>query len=94
MNCRMFLRLGRNYPNFLFDANACLPVEKYLEASETKFADNYVLPYQDGHNYIIPCLVEAYAVTYCNQKLMQEMGLTVPHTWEELVALVAAGQYL
>lgn len=84
----VFAVWGGNYPNFLFDANACLPVEKYLEASETKFADNYVLPYQDGHNYIIPCLVEAYAVTYCNQNLMQEMGLTVPHTWEELVALV------
>lgn len=84
----VFAVWGGNYPNFLFDANACLPVEKYLEASETKFADNYVLPYQDGHNYIIPCLVEAYAVTYCNRNLMQEMGLTVPHTWEELVALV------
>ncbi len=84
----VFAVWGGNYPNFLFDANACLPVEKYLEASETKFADSYVLPYEDGHNYIIPCLVEAYAVTYCNQDLMQEMGLTVPHTWEELVTLV------
>ena len=39
----VFAVWGGNYPNFLFDANACLPVEKYLEASETKFADNYVL---------------------------------------------------
>lgn len=84
----VFAVWGGNYPNFLFDADACIPVEDYLKNADVQFADSYVLPYEDGHNYIIPCLVEAYAVTYCNQDLMQEMGLTMPQTWEELVAMV------
>lgn len=84
----VFAVWGGNYPNFLFDANACIPVEDYLKEVDVQFADSYVLPYKDGHNYIIPCLVEAYAVTYCNQELMQEMGLTMPQTWDDLVAMV------
>ena len=84
----IFAVWGGNYPNFLFDANACIPVEDYLKEADVQFADSYVLPYKDGHNYIIPCLVEAYAVTYCNQDLMQEMGLTMPRTWDELVTMV------
>ncbi len=84
----IFVVWGGGYPNFLFDANACLPMQDYLEASAYKFQDIYVVPYKDGNNYIIPCLVEAYAVTYCNQNLMKQMGLEMPQTWEELVELV------
>lgn len=84
----IFAVWGGSYPDFLFDAGACVPVEDYLEQSEVQFKDSYVVPYRNGHNYIIPCLVEAYAVTYCNQDLLKEMGLTVPKTWDELTALV------
>ena len=84
----VFAVWGGNYPNFLFDANACIPVEDYLKEADEQFADSYVQPYEDGHNYIIPCLVEAYAVTYCNQELMQKMDLSMPQTWEELLELV------
>lgn len=84
----VFAVWGGNYPNFLFDANACIPVEDYLKEADVQFADSYVQPYEDGHNYIIPCLVEAYAVTYCNQELMQKMDLSMPQTWEELLELV------
>ena len=84
----VFVVWGGNYPNFLFDANACAPVEQYLEKADYQFKDSYVQPYKDGHNYIIPCLVEAYAVTYCNQNLMKEIGLTMPQTWDELLEMV------
>ncbi len=84
----MFVVWGGNYPDFLFDAGACLPVEDYLEQADFQFLDPYVQPYTDGHNYIIPCLVEAYAVTYYNRSLMDTIGLTVPDTWDELVELV------
>ena len=84
----IFAVWGGNYPDFLFDADACIPVENYLKEADVQFADSYVQSYEDGHNYIIPCLVEAYAVTYCNQELMQKMGLSVPQTWEELLDLV------
>lgn len=84
----IFAVWGGSYPDFLFDAGACVPVEDYLEQADFKFKDSYVMPYRDGHNYIIPCLVEAYAVTYCNQNLMKEMNLTMPKTWEQLITLV------
>ena len=76
----VFVVWGGNYPNFLFDANACVPVEQYLENADFQ--------YKDGHNYIIPCLVEAYAVTYCNQNLLREMDLTMPQNWQELLDMV------
>ena len=84
----VFVVWGGNYPNFLFDANACVPVEQYLENADFQFKDSYVEPYKDGHNYIIPCLVEAYAVTYCNQNLLREMDLTMPQNWQELLDMV------
>ncbi len=84
----VFAVWGGNYPNFLFDAGACLPVQAYLKASGLEFQDSYTVPYKDGNNYIIPCLVEAYAVTYCNEALMEKIGLKQPENWEDLVELI------
>lgn len=84
----IFAVWGGNYPNFLFDAGACLPVQTYLENSGLEFRDSYTMPYKDGNNYIIPCLVEAYAVTYCNEALMEKLGLEQPENWEDLVELI------
>lgn len=86
----IFAVWGGSYPDFLFDAGACAAVEEYLEKADIQFKSSYVEPYTDGHNYIIPCLVEAYAVTYCNRELMEEMNLTVPTNWDELISLVNA----
>lgn len=82
----IFLVWGGNYPNYLFDAGACLPVQKYLEQAD--FRSSYTRAYKDGNNYIIPCLVEAYAVTYSNSELMQKMNLQMPANWEELLDFV------
>lgn len=86
----IFLVWGGNYPNYLFDAGACIPVQDYLDASDYHPKQSYTEPYRDGNRYIIPCLVEAYAVTYCNEKLLDQMGLKIPETWEELVSFVKA----
>lgn len=84
----IFAVWGGNYPNFLFDAGACLPVQKYLNKSGMDFKESYIVPYKDGNNYIIPCLVEAYAVTYCNRELMEEIQIKMPQNWEELMQAV------
>lgn len=84
----IFLVWGGKYPDYLFDAGACIPVQDYLDAADVEFKESYIQPYKDGNNYIIPCLVEAYAVTYCNNDLMDKMGLEIPETWEELLAFV------
>ena len=94
LTCRelpdIFAVWGGTYPDFLFDARACLPVQDYIKDSDLHFKDSYTVPYEDGNNYIIPCLVEAYGVTYCNQDLMEQMGLEMPENWEELLAFVEA----
>ncbi|MCU6763159.1 extracellular solute-binding protein [Brotonthovivens ammoniilytica] len=84
----IFAVWGGTYPDFLFDAGACLPVQEYLNDSGMDFKESYTVPYEDGNNYIIPCLVEAYAVTYCNRQLMDEIGITMPENWKELLQTV------
>lgn len=84
----IFLVWGGKYPDYLFDAGACIPIQDYLDEADVEFKESYIQPYRDGNNYIIPCLVEAYAVTYCNNDLMDKIGLEIPGTWEELLAFV------
>lgn len=86
----VFAVWGGSFPEFLFDAGACLPVQEYIDASGFSYASGYVSAYRDGNTYIIPCLVEAYAVTYCNRGLMEQMGLSAPKDWQELLDFVDA----
>lgn len=79
---------GGSFPEFLIEAGVCKPVDDYIENSGIDYKSEYISPYKDGSRYIIPCLVDAYAVNYYNQNLMDEIGLTVPGTWDELVAMV------
>lgn len=82
----IFLVWGGTYPDYLIDANACLPVQDYL--ATVPYEESYVVPYADGNNYIIPCLTESYAVMYYNQLLVDQIRLTVPTNWEEMLSLV------
>lgn len=84
----IFAVWGGSFPEFLFDADACLPVQDYIEASGIDYAPGYLKSYDDGNIYLIPCLVEAYAVTYCNKALMEEIGVKPPKTWDELIDFV------
>ncbi|SHJ70402.1 ABC transporter substrate-binding protein [Parasporobacterium paucivorans] len=86
----IFAVWGGTFPNYLIDAGACLPVQNYIKDSGVDFKESYLVPYSDGNNYIFPCLPEAYAVTYCNNALMDEIGVKAPQTWEELMQLVEA----
>ncbi len=84
----IYLVWGGTYPDYLFDAGLALPVQDYLDSSTLKFKESYIQPYKDGNNYIIPCLPEAYGVTYANTKLLTQLGLSIPTTWEELLEFV------
>lgn len=83
----IFLVWGGTYPEYLFEAGACMPVDDYI--SQIPFRKSYIQPYKDGMHYIIPCLSDGYEVLYGNQKLMTELGIEgIPQTWEELQTLV------
>ena len=77
---------GGAYPEYLFEAGACIPVQEYL--SETDFKEKYLLPYEDGSNYIISCMADSYGAAYYNTELMAEIGLEIPSNWEELEEMV------
>lgn len=79
---------GGSFPEFLIEAGVCKTVDEYIENSGIDYKEEYISPYKDGNRYIIPCLVDAYAVNYYNQELMDEIGLEVPTTWDELVDMV------
>lgn len=79
---------GGSFPEFLIDAGACVPVDDYIEASGINYKEEYISPYKDGKHYIIPCLVDAYAVNYYNTDLMEQIGIEIPQTWDELVDMV------
>ena len=83
----IFLVWGGSYPDYLFDAGACMPVDDYI--SRVPFKEEYIQPYKDGVHYIIPCLSDGYEVVYGNQSLMEELEIEqIPQTWEELETLV------
>lgn len=79
---------GGSFPEFLIDADVCKYVDDYIDNSDIPYKAEYISPYKDGHHYIIPCLVEAYAVNYYNRTLMNQIGLEIPETWDELVQMV------
>lgn len=83
---------GGNYPEYLFGSGACMPVQDYLK--NAGFREKYTLPSEDGNNYVIPCMADSYAVAYYDSGLLEEIGLEIPSTWEELVEMVEkVGQY-
>ena len=77
---------GGNYPEYLFEAGACMPVQEELQ--DAGFQDRYLTPSEDGNNYIIPCVPDSYAVAYYDAELMEEIGLEIPETMEELEEMI------
>ncbi len=84
----IFMVPGGAYPEYLFSSGACLALQSYLE--EGDFLEEYTLTYDDGNNYLIPCLPESYGVVYYDNSLLTLMQLTIPSTWEELIQLIEA----
>jgi raffinose/stachyose/melibiose transport system substrate-binding protein len=84
----IFTVWGGSYPEFLFDARACTPVQNYLKESNTLFKEAYRQTYTDGNNYIIPCFPEAYSVLLSNDNLLKKLDLSVPRNWQQLIQFV------
>ncbi len=82
----IFMVPGGSYPEYLFEAGACLSVSGLIDESD--FLGQYTKPWTDGENYLIPCLPESYAVTYYDEELMERIGLSEPETWDDLVDFV------
>ncbi|MFA9379555.1 MAG: ABC transporter substrate-binding protein [Acetanaerobacterium sp.] len=81
---------GGKYLEPFIDAGAVLPVQDYIANSGITYRDLYLTPSADNNLYVIPTQEEAYAVTFCNNDLLNKVGSKVPTNWDELVDLVEA----
>ena len=91
----LFSVWGGSYLDPFFEAEAVLPVQDYLEKYELTPKEAYAVPADDGNLYVIPSKEEAYAVTYVNTKLRNEIGVTEnPTTWDQLLELVKSNECL
>lgn len=82
----IFLSEGGSYLDEFVEAGVCATVDDYL--SDADLSEDYAKEYAGGSHYLIPCMLDDYAVVYYNKRLLEEMGLTMPETWEDLEALV------
>ncbi len=60
----------------------------FLGADKDKFVPAAVVPQWDGKLYELPIGITATHVMYVNSKLLLDLGLTMPKTYDELVAMV------
>jgi raffinose/stachyose/melibiose transport system substrate-binding protein len=60
----------------------------FLGADKDKFVSAAVAPQWDGKLYELPIGITATHVMYVNTKLLSDLGLTIPKTYDELVAMV------
>ncbi len=60
----------------------------FLGADKDKFVPAAVAPQWDGKLYELPIGITASHVMYVNTKLLSDLGLTMPKTYDELVAMV------
>jgi len=69
----------------------------FLGADKDKFVPAAVAPQWDGKLYELPIGITATHVMYVNTKILNDLGLSMPTTYEELVTMVepitAAGLY-
>jgi len=60
----------------------------FLGDEKENFVSTAVAPQMDGKLYELPIAVTATHVMYANTKLLKELGLSIPKTYEELLAMV------
>ena len=69
----------------------------FLGADEDKFVPATVVPQWDGRLYELPIALTSSHMMYVNTKILNDLDLSMPTTYEELVAMVepikAAGLY-
>ncbi|MDO5425197.1 MAG: extracellular solute-binding protein [Eubacteriales bacterium] len=86
----VFYTWGGSYSTPFLDAGMLYPLEDALEESGYELLDVYAQPDEDGHLYALPTNpLETYAVFY-NKDVFETIGMEVPETWEELLAVVDA----
>ena len=80
-----FCEGGTSLEPFL-QSGVCEATDRYL--SGIQLEERFRETYRDGKNYVIPCVVDDYAVVYYDRVMLEKLGLEIPETWEDLESLV------
>ncbi len=81
----IFMTPGGELVEDFIDNGVCAQLDMYL--SDVNLYEDYDYTYTDGKHYVIPCMVKNYGVCYYDTKLMKEIGVDIPKTWEEFYEL-------
>lgn len=81
----LFYTWGGSYSQPFIDAGVMAPLEDALKASGYELEELYKTTSEDGHMYAMPLnTVDTYVVFY-NKQVFEELGCSVPTTYEELL---------
>ena len=67
-------------------SGSCISVDKYIDSADFKFVQAQLNPYYaDGKNYIFPVTTGNPYVLFYNKELVDQLGLEVPKTYEDML---------
>ena len=84
----VFTTWGGTYVEPFIEAGAVLPVQDYIEESGIEYKDETIFPYEDGNTYVIVNRLATYNTFYYNKKLVEEVGVELPETFDDLLECV------
>jgi raffinose/stachyose/melibiose transport system substrate-binding protein len=84
--------LGKSERELILNANVAAPLNDVLTSTglESKFIKGNLIQEADGSIYSVPYRPEQSQVVAYNKKLMANLGLQPPKTWDELLTVIKA----
>ncbi|MCY9668538.1 extracellular solute-binding protein [Paenibacillus alginolyticus] len=82
--------LGKSERDFILNANVSAPLNDVLTSTglESKFDKGSLIQEADGSIYSVPYRPEQSQVMVYNKKLMANLGIQPPKTWDELLVVI------
>lgn len=82
---------GKAYRTPVLQSKTVAPLNDTLESTGmgAKFLDNQLVTEEDGNIYSVPSNISTTLVLYYNKKLMDELGVSAPATWEDIQAVIS-----
>lgn len=84
----VFFTWGDSYTLPFIEAGAVLPLNDAIANSGYEFYGSYVTPHEDGNLYTAPYTANDYEVCLYNKSVFEELGLEIPKTYDDLLAIV------
>ncbi|MFC3746959.1 ABC transporter substrate-binding protein [Paenibacillus sp. GCM10012306] len=83
---------GLSFRTPVLQLKTAAPLNDVLESTGlgSKFLDDRLVKEEDGNIYSVPANISTTLVLYYNKKLINELGVSAPATWDDLQSVVKA----